>query len=213
VDHILITPVNSVYRRWKEAFPGGQVYGDMNRFSLAGSPVKHTIIWLDLSAVPAEDHRAAVTTLSKVSPMVVAMAPMPNDAQGIAVLKAGAEGYCHMLATPRQLIEIATVIEHGGFWVGPDLMKRIIGIRAIRDAPITPPDSLLEELTPRELMVAKEVGHGANNREIAESLNITERTVKAHLSVIFEKLCVRDRVQLALAINNISTDMPVANSS
>ena len=55
------------------------------------------------------------------------------------------------------------------------------------------------------IMVAEQVAHGASNREIAEALEITERTVKAHLSAIFEKLGVRDRVQLALAMNNIPT--------
>ena len=54
-------------------------------------------------------------------------------------------------------------------------------------------------------MVAEQVAHGAANREIAQSLDITERTVKAHLSAIFAKLAVRDRVQLALAMNNIPT--------
>jgi len=47
------------------------------------------------------------------------------------------------------------------------------------------------------------VAHGASNREIAVALEITERTVKAHLSAIFDKLGVRDRVQLALRMNNI----------
>ena len=46
---------------------------------------------------------------------------------------------------------------------------------------------------------------GLMSEEIAEALDITERTVKAHLSAIFEKLGVRDRVQLALAMNNIPT--------
>ena len=58
-------------------------------------------------------------------------------------------------------------------------------------------------------MVADQVAHGATNREIAQSLEITERTVKAHLSSIFRKLEVRDRVQLALAMNNIPTHATV----
>jgi DNA-binding NarL/FixJ family response regulator len=48
------------------------------------------------------------------------------------------------------------------------------------------------------------VAHGASNREIAEALEISERTVKAHLTTSFEKLEVRDRVQLALKMNNIA---------
>ena len=58
-------------------------------------------------------------------------------------------------------------------------------------------------LTARERMVAERVAIGASNREIAEALEISERTVKSHLSSIFEKLAIRDRVQLALAVNRV----------
>ena len=51
--------------------------------------------------------------------------------------------------------------------------------------------------------MAEHVAHGASNREIATNLEISERTVKAHLSVIFDKMGVRDRVQLALAMNSV----------
>jgi DNA-binding NarL/FixJ family response regulator len=52
-------------------------------------------------------------------------------------------------------------------------------------------------------MVAVHASRGASNKEIAAALHITERTVKAHISVMFEKLAVRDRVQLALKLNNV----------
>jgi DNA-binding NarL/FixJ family response regulator len=69
--------------------------------------------------------------------------------------------------------------------------------------PIVPDTLDLNSLTSRETMVAERVAHGASNREIAEVLKISERTVKAHLTTSFEKLGVRDRVQLALRMNNI----------
>ena len=65
------------------------------------------------------------------------------------------------------------------------------------------PEADPEQLTGRERMVAEQVGLGANNNEIATRLNISERTVKAHLSSIFQQLGIRDRVQLALVINNL----------
>jgi len=100
---------------------------------------------------------------------------------------------------------VALVVEHGGLWMPPELMQRFVALsmRVVPgEAPVEPE---LNELTSRELMVAEQIAHGATNREIAAALDISERTVKAHLSAIFEKLDVRDRVQLALAMNNIPT--------
>ena len=58
-------------------------------------------------------------------------------------------------------------------------------------------------LSDRETQVARLVSAGASNKEIAENLLITERTVKAHLSAVFEKLGVRDRLQLSLRVNGL----------
>jgi DNA-binding NarL/FixJ family response regulator len=58
----------------------------------------------------------------------------------------------------------------------------------------------LDELTKRERQVAKAVADGLSNREIAARLSISERTVKARLTSVFQKLNVRDRVQLALLL-------------
>jgi len=56
----------------------------------------------------------------------------------------------------------------------------------------------LDRLTPREREIASLVGRGATNREIANQLSVTERTVKAHLTAIFHKLGLPSRIQLAL---------------
>ena len=60
------------------------------------------------------------------------------------------------------------------------------------------PEVSFDDLTKRERQVAQSVSNGLSNREIAERLNISERTVKARLTTVFQKLGVRDRVQLAL---------------
>ena len=62
-------------------------------------------------------------------------------------------------------------------------------------------DKQMARLTPRELMVAKQLMLGASNAEIATALSITGRTVKAHVSSMFRKLGVKDRVHLALWLN------------
>ncbi|MBK7686047.1 MAG: helix-turn-helix transcriptional regulator [Rhodocyclaceae bacterium] len=56
-------------------------------------------------------------------------------------------------------------------------------------------------LTAREQQVACAVAGGASNKEVARTLNITERTIKAHVSAIFQKLGARDRLHLSLIMN------------
>jgi DNA-binding NarL/FixJ family response regulator len=59
-----------------------------------------------------------------------------------------------------------------------------------------------QTLTGREREVAHAIAEGANNRDIASALQITERTVKAHVSAILEKLRIKSRLQLALIVKN-----------
>ena len=61
-----------------------------------------------------------------------------------------------------------------------------------------------DRLTDRESEVTLQAAHGATNAEIADALGITERTVKAHLSAVFDKLGVSDRLQLALRVHGIA---------
>ena len=130
------------------------------------------------------------------------------------VMQSGAVGYCHYLAAPEQLREIASVVTQGGLWIGARLMQKLLSVSAkaqegIQNQLEPEIEKRLQQLTPRERMVAIEVGKGASNKEIAETLEITERTVKAHVSVIFNKLDVGDRVKLALLINNLSKSDPL----
>ena len=64
------------------------------------------------------------------------------------------------------------------------------------------PDHRLERLTRRELEVARLIGGGASNKEIASRMRISDRTVKAHITTIFHKLGFSDRLRLALFVVN-----------
>ena len=65
------------------------------------------------------------------------------------------------------------------------------------------PEPALEVLSQRERQVAEAASRGSTNKEIARTMGITERTVKAHLSAAFDKLGVRDRMQLSLLVNGV----------
>jgi len=132
---------------------------------------------------------------------VVVLSNVPDDAQGMAVLSAGASGYCSALSLPAVLRQVAGVVLQGGLWIGPQLMRRFIQSLAARNKRVGEP--ALNLLSQRERQVAEAASSGSTNKEIARTMGITERTVKAHLSAVFEKLDVRDRMQLSLLVNGV----------
>jgi DNA-binding NarL/FixJ family response regulator len=204
MTRVIVSPLGDAHQRSAQAFADAQRCRDASELSAALLEGASSL-WLDLTSIAEADKTALTQRVVQLGPPVIVMQAMPSEADAFAALKAGAQGYCHLHAAPEQLLEIALVVEHGGLWMPPEIMQRFLAVSA-RVLP-TPEPSIpaLDNLTARELMVAEQVAHGASNREIAHSLDISERTVKSHLTVIFDKLGVRDRVQLALAMNNIPT--------
>ncbi len=129
----------------------------------------------------------------------VAMTARPNADEGLALLRAGARGYCNRLAAPGVLNALITSVEHGEIWAGKQVTDHLLGL-AIGAASVTGAEDLYSRLTPREQQIAQQVAAGLSNKVIAADAGITERTVKAHLNSIFRKTGIRNRVQLALAI-------------
>ncbi|MDT9694010.1 LuxR C-terminal-related transcriptional regulator, partial [Streptomyces sp. P9(2023)] len=94
---------------------------------------------------------------------------------------------------------VAVVVANQGVWVGQSLLSKVLGgaFKALQQR-VEPSryahSEYLSLLTERERGVALAIASGATNKEAARQLDITERTVKAHLSAIFRKLSVRDRL-------------------
>lgn len=137
---------------------------------------------------------------------VVLLSSVPQETEGLAALDARVRAYTHAHAVPRMLQEVALVVEHGGLWVGPELMQRLVGAthRALVHKSNASAQSgmpkVWELLSAREAEVAHAVAQGQSNKEIAARMFISERTVKAHLGAVFDKLGVRDRLQLVVRL-------------
>jgi DNA-binding NarL/FixJ family response regulator len=136
---------------------------------------------------------------------VIAATARPTESEGVAVLRAGARGYCDRDLDPALLRKAVDVVQRGEVWASRVLIARLVEQLA---AAIMQPahataaaGSRLDVLTARERQIALLVGAGAANKEIGHRLGVTERTVKAHLTAIFRKLGVTDRLRLALALN------------
>lgn len=108
--------------------------------------------------------------------------------------------------------KILDVVSKKGVWLSssgiPALMERLKDFSAhpVNKAVEAQENSsafshVLDKLTKREQEIARLVTTGANNKNIARQLSISERTVKAHLSSIFLKLHIRDRLQLVVCLS------------
>lgn len=189
--------------RWSEAFPELSIQPSVKAY-LAKRHHQGDVCFLDISTLDRNEAISHVDDLRSEGAVVVVMNAVPSESEAFAMLSAGARGYCHAEAVPEQLQEVASVVTAHGFWMPSQLMQRLVST-AMRYEPNSPQPAAsgFDQLTDREYQVAMAVGKGANNKEIAEQLEVSERTVKAHLTAIFEKLELRDRVQLALAINRL----------
>lgn len=125
-----------------------------------------------------------------------------------SLFKAGARGFCRDDITPALLVRAVAQLLDGEYWIPRKLISRMISELAnegsMTAADNTANNTLISSLTPRELQVARMVHLGGNNKMIARELDISERTVKAHLSAIFRKLDIENRLNLALFFNEIS---------
>lgn len=124
------------------------------------------------------------------------------------LFKAGVHGFCRDDITDVLLLKAVQLVLDGDYWVQRKLITQVISDLAAEKASISISSNfdrtLVNSLTPRELQVAQMVHMGGNNKTIARELDISERTVKAHLSAIFRKLEIENRLNLALYFSEIT---------
>jgi two-component system, NarL family, nitrate/nitrite response regulator NarL len=161
--------------------------------------------------VPGYEGETSIKRLKQLNPalkvLLVGLFPPQKE---LASLASGAMGCCSPSLDEEQVRRILAIVEEGGVWISnaalPQLLQRLRQ-RSEKVSPpaVQPPSSeVLSNLTQREREIAKMVAAGDSNKIIARKLNITDRTVKAHLTTVFQKLNVRDRLQLALFVSKAS---------
>lgn len=140
-----------------------------------------------------------------LSTRIILFTSVHDEKEGISALKCGAKGYCKKEIDPSQLRKAVEVVLKGEVWVRRKTICRLLAEvcsfseTGQKDCPPLA-EVYLQYLTPRERHVALLVGEGAANKEIASRINISERTVKAHLTSIFQKLQISDRLRLGLFV-------------
>ena len=167
------------------------------------------LLLIDLD-LPALDVAATLAQLHQRAPackILVLREAFSTQAE-LALLGAGVAGCCSAGLARETVLRIVDMAQDGGVWISQAVMPlllRQMQLRGTLSAPVAVAPDLassvrLQVLTPRERQIAGLVGGGASNKLIARELSITDRTVKAHLSAIFHKLGLPDRLHLALFV-------------
>ncbi|MBE9051385.1 response regulator transcription factor [Nostocales cyanobacterium LEGE 11386] len=161
------------------------------------------VILMDIR-MPIMDGVAATREIQKrfVGIKILVLTTFDNDEYVTAALQNGAMGYL-LKDTPSEELAVAIRAIYKGYsQLGPGIVKKLLtqfSTNAPTQSPPVPPS--LAELTPREKEVLQLIATGANNKEIAQQLYISEGTVKNHVTNILNRLNLRDRTQAAIIAN------------
>ena len=162
--------------------------------------LKPDVVLLDIT-IAKIDGTQVVLPIRQKSPKTKALmlTAALDEAMIFKSLKAGAKGYVSKDSSVSDLTKAIKAVHQGELWIERKLMSRFFDQEAIADSKGGNPHGRTKEgLTPREREVLHFLATGCTNKEIAQDLFISEKTVKTHLSSIFRKLKVTRRLQAIL---------------
>jgi two-component system, NarL family, nitrate/nitrite response regulator NarL len=131
---------------------------------------------------------------------IMAMSSSANSKEALAVLKAGAKGYCPHGINGTILRKAVKAVLSGEFWAGRKVLSELIDEAISARTQKVPHTARLinaDSLSPRQRQIAVMILDAARNKEIAEKLKISEAAVKAHISAMFRKFNLSTRLELA----------------
>ena len=159
------------------------------------------VILMDLR-MPVMDGLTAIEQLGQLHPQVavIILTTYNEDEMMLRGLQLGARGYLLKDTERETLLNTIRAAARGESLFKPDVLQRALAVQAAASPPRkTSPSLDAVELTPRELEVLRAAAAGERNKEIALRLGISPRTVKAHLTSVYNKLGVDSRAA-AIAI-------------
>ncbi len=183
------------------AIPDIELVGEVTEGSEAvemAEALRPDVVLMDTNMPGMNGVEATRAILSKTPAAgIVIVTMLEDDAYVFSAMRAGARGYVLKGAHPGELLQTIRAVAGGQALFGPAIAGRIMRFFDRKGGcdERSLPEETFPELTPRELEVLKLIAQGARNREIAETLVISEKTVRNHITAIFGKLQVADRAQ------------------
>ena len=157
------------------------------------------VLLLDVQ-MPRMDGITATTEVvrQQLPTAILILTTFDLDEYAYAALQAGANGFLLKTTPPRQLCEAVRSVAQGDALLAPTVTRRLVERFVRLPDPSGTVSSRLADLTPRELDVLQLVARGRSNAEVGAALFLGESTVKSHVSKIFAKLQLRDRVHAVI---------------
>jgi DNA-binding NarL/FixJ family response regulator len=159
------------------------------------------IVLLDL-VMPEMDGLQATSQIIACSPRsrVIILTSFGEEDKVLPAIRAGAQGYLLKDIPPSDLVRAVHEAYLGKVQLHPEIAKKLMAVVAAKEEPSASRTAARsgDGLTEREQEVLHLIADGLNNREIAEKLVISEKTVKTHVSSILGKLGLADRTQAAI---------------
>jgi DNA-binding NarL/FixJ family response regulator len=159
------------------------------------------IVLLDL-VMPEMDGLQATPKIIESSPRtrVIILTSFGEEDKVVPAIRAGAQGYLLKDIPPNELVQAVREAYLGKVQLHPEVAKKLMSAVAAKKEPTANRAAANSEdgLTEREQEVLRLIANGMNNREIAEKLFISEKTVKTHVSNMLGKLHLDDRTQAAI---------------
>jgi DNA-binding NarL/FixJ family response regulator len=162
------------------------------------STLKPDIVLMDFS-LPDGTGADATRKIIQEAPdcKVVFLTMSDREEDLLAAIRSGAVGYLMKNLTPAKLVASLRSVQRGESALSRSMTLQLMKELSRTRAPEPPQDPALGKLTPREIDILREIAAGKSNLEIAQTLYITENTVKYHAHSIFEKLNLHDRNEVA----------------
>jgi DNA-binding NarL/FixJ family response regulator len=153
---------------------------------------------MDINMPVIDGVEATRTILDKNEAIgIIILTMYPQDEYVFEALKAGARAYLLKDTRSKELLEVIRTVHKGHAVIDTNMTTRLLSeYRRLADKEEIVPK--LQPLTDQERKILTLVAAGASNKDIAAGLNLSERTIKNYLSVIFQKLQVNNRTEAAI---------------
>ena len=177
----------------------GEAENGVQALELAGK-TQPDIVLLDL-VMPKMDGIQAIPKIIECSPnsRIIILTSFGEEEKVLPAIRAGAQGYLLKDIPPDELVHAIREAYLGKVQLHPDAAKKLMSAVAAQEVAVPRAVANSEDgLTAREQEVLSQVADGLSNREIAEKMFISEKTVKTHVSNILSKLQLADRTQAAI---------------